>query len=52
MRRGGLYRFRDRGSYKPSEVLGLFVLSLFGGMLMFGVCMLVNSLMDRIFGRA
>ena len=50
--RRGIYRFRDRGSYKPSEVLGLFVLSLFGGMLLFGLCVLANSLMDRIFGRA
>ena len=50
MRRGSLYRFRDRQSYKPSEVVGLFVLSLFGGMFVFGICMLVDSLIQRIFG--
>ncbi len=43
-------RFGDRQSYKPSEVVGLFVLSLFGGMIVFGICMLINSLLERIFG--
>lgn len=50
MGRGRLYRFGDRHSYKPSEVLGLFVVSLFGGMFVFGICMLVNSLLERFFG--
>ena len=51
MRRGGYSRFQDRQSYKPSEVLGLFVLSLFFGMGVFGLCMALSVLLDRIFGR-
>lgn len=52
MRRGAFFRFRDRSSYKPSEVVGLFVISLFGGMLIFGVCMLISSIVDRIMGKS
>lgn len=52
MRRAGIFRFRDRGSYKPSEVLGLFVLSIFLGMGVFGICMLVSMMIDRITGKS
>ena len=52
MRRGGLYRFRDRGSYKPSEVVGLFVISIFLGMGMVGICMLVSMTIDRLTGKS
>ena len=51
MRRGGYSRFQDRQSYKPSEVLGLFVLSIFFGMGVFGICMAVSLLLDRLFGK-
>ncbi len=50
MARGRISRFSDRQSYKPSEVLGLFVISLFVGMFIFGICMLVNELLERLFG--
>lgn len=50
MRRSGIYRFRDRQSYKPSEVLGLFIISLFLGMSIFGICMLVDLALERVFG--
>lgn len=51
MGRGGrITRFGDRQSYKPSEVLGLFVISLFLGMFVFGVCILINGLINRFFG--
>ncbi len=48
---GRIYRFRDRQSYKPSELLGLFILSLFGGMFVFGLIMAINTLVERIFGK-
>ncbi len=50
MRRSGIYRFRDRQSYKPSEVLGLFIISMIGGMFVFGICMLVNMVLEHFFG--
>lgn len=50
MGRGRLYRFGDRQSTKPSEVVGLFVLSIFLGMIIFGICMFVNEMIERIFG--
>lgn len=50
MRRAGYSRFSDRQSYKPSEVVGLFIFSMLGGMIIFGICMLVNLLLERIFG--
>ncbi|MBX6312113.1 MAG: hypothetical protein IRY99_04220 [Isosphaeraceae bacterium] len=43
-------RFKDRASYKPSEVVGLFVISLFGGMLFFLICVLVDHLLGQFFG--
>jgi len=45
-----LSRFGDRQSYKPSEVVGLFVISIFGGMFVFAICMAVNILIESIFG--
>lgn len=50
MGRSRLYRFGDRSSYKPSEVVGLFLVSIFFGMFVFGICMMVNSLVERLFG--
>lgn len=43
-------RFRDRASYKPSEVLGLFVISLFFGMFVFLIMMAVDHMLTRFFG--
>jgi hypothetical protein len=48
--RSRLFRFRDRGSYKTSEVLGLFIVSLFLGMLFFLVCMAVDYALGLLFG--
>ena len=50
MGRSRLGRYRDRQSYKASEVVGLFILSLFGGMLIFGLFVLVDWLLQRLFG--
>jgi hypothetical protein len=49
MSRVRFFRFRDRASYKPSEVLGLFVVSLFGGMILFGICVLVDQVLSQVF---
>jgi hypothetical protein len=48
--RSRLFRFRDRASYKSSEVLALFVISMFLGMLFFGVCMAIDYALNRLFG--
>lgn len=48
---GRAFRYRDRKSYKASEVVGLFVVSIFGGMLFFGLCALVDFLIGRFTGR-
>lgn len=40
--RSRFFRFSDRASYKPSEVLGLFVLSLFCGIIFFFVCAAID----------
>jgi hypothetical protein len=50
MARSRLFRFRDRGSYKSSEVVALFVLSLFGGALLFLLCVLVDWFLRTFFG--
>jgi hypothetical protein len=46
-----LFRFRDRSSYKPSEVVGLFVISLIGGALICLTCVALDSLINRWLGR-
>ena len=43
-------RFGDRSSYKSSEVVGLFVLSIFGGGLFFLICMAIDHLVRRFTG--
>lgn len=48
--RSRLSRFGDRASYKASEVLGLFVISIFGGMAIFGICMAIDYALERLFG--
>lgn len=50
MGRSRLFRFRDRGSYKSSEVVALFLLSLFGGAIMFLLCMVVDWFLRTFFG--
>jgi hypothetical protein len=44
MPRFRLSRFRDRASYKSSEVIGLFIISLFAGAVFCGLCMVVDYL--------
>lgn len=51
MSRGKFFRFRDRGSYKASEVLALFVISLIGGMFLFAICAAVDYLIRHIMGQ-
>ena len=50
MARSRLFRFSDRHSYKPSEVVGLFLVSLFLGMFVYAICVAANFLVDSIFG--
>jgi hypothetical protein len=45
-----LFRYSDRASYKTSEVLALFLLSLFLGMFFFLVCAAVDYGIRMIFG--
>lgn len=49
MARSRLFRFRDRASYKSSEVLALFLLSIFLGMLFYGLCWLVDWVWSLLF---
>jgi hypothetical protein len=49
MRRSRLFRFRDRASYKSSEVLALFVMSIFLGMLVYVICLALSWIFERIF---
>jgi hypothetical protein len=48
--RSRLFRFRDRASYKSSEVLGLFVVSIFLGMFVYGVMMAIDFALTQLFG--
>jgi len=48
--RSRFFRFRDRASYKSSEVIGLFLISIFAGMFFYGLCMLVDFLLRSLFG--
>ncbi|GIW88457.1 MAG: hypothetical protein KatS3mg108_2781 [Isosphaeraceae bacterium] len=44
-------RFRDRGSYKSSEVMALFILSIFGWISFFLLCMAIGMAIDMILTR-
>jgi hypothetical protein len=48
--RSRLFRFRDRASYKSSEVLGLFIISIFLGMFVYGLMWAIDQLVTRVFG--
>jgi hypothetical protein len=48
--RSKFFRHSDRASYKSSEVVGLFVISLFLGMITFGVCMAIDYGIRQLFG--
>jgi hypothetical protein len=50
MARARLFRFRDRASFKPSEVVGLFLISLFGWMLFFVLVMTLDRLLSPWLG--
>lgn len=50
MARGRLIRFRDRRSYKASEVAALFVLSLFAGMFLCALCVALDYVLTNVFG--
>jgi hypothetical protein len=40
-------QFRDRASYKSSEVIALFIVSIFGGMLFCGLCVVIDFLIGQ-----
>jgi hypothetical protein len=42
-------RFRDRASYKSSEVIALFIVSLFAGGIFCGLCALADFITARFF---
>ena len=42
--------FRDRGSFKSSELLALFLISFFGSALMFLFLAMLKRILDLIFG--
>jgi hypothetical protein len=50
MPRSRLFRFRDRGSYKSSEVVGLFVISIGLGMVFYLICLGLSWLCERFMG--
>jgi hypothetical protein len=50
MARARFFRFRDRASYKASEVLGLFVISIIGGMIFFLICVVVDFFVRHLIG--
>jgi hypothetical protein len=43
-----LLRFRDRGSYKSSEVVALFLVSLFAGMIFCGMCAAIDYAINTL----
>jgi hypothetical protein len=46
---GGRYvRFRDRGSYRSSEVVGLFIISIMGGMLFCCICFAIDYFLSKV----
>lgn len=48
--RGNFFRTRGRQSYKASEVVGLFVLSIVGGMLVSGLAVAIDFVFRNVFG--
>lgn len=50
MLRGRFFRPWGRRSYKPSEVVGLFLLSIFAGMFVSVVAVAVDYLLRTFFG--
>ena len=46
--RGRLFRHRDRASYKASEVLGLYIISMGLGMIFFGLCMAIDRAIEWV----
>ncbi len=51
MHRYRLGRSRDHGSYKSSEVMGLFIISIIGWSLFFGLCMSIGFIIDQVLSR-
>lgn len=47
--RGRFFKYRDRASYKISEVLGLFIISMGLGMIFFGICVALDHLSNWLF---
>jgi hypothetical protein len=47
--RSKFFRYSERASYKSSEVVALFVLSLFLGMVTFGICMAIDYAIRQLF---
>lgn len=43
-----LLRFRDRSSYKSSEVVALFVISIFAGMIFCGICAAIDYVLNTL----
>jgi hypothetical protein len=50
--RSRFFRFRDRASYRTSEVLALFVIGLFGGALFFGFLVVMDFVFRKLFGES
>lgn len=48
--RGNFFRTRGRQSYKASEVIGLFILSIIGGMLVCGLAVAIDFVLQTVFG--
>lgn len=48
--RGRFLKYRDRASYKSSEVIGLFIISMGLGMIFFGICMAIDYVFTSFFG--
>lgn len=47
--RSKFFRYSDRASYKTSEVVGLFIISLFLGMITFGICMAIDYAVRQLY---
>jgi hypothetical protein len=48
--RGRFFRSRDRASHKPSEVVGIFILGIIGGMIVSGVAVAIDYILRQVFG--
>ena len=51
MSRARIFRFRDRASYKSSEVVGLFIVSVILGGVFCLTCAAVDFITSTFFGR-